>query len=54
MVRSRIPDPRAFFFPSEPPDSKMFCMRAAMLFSISVVDWTDSAKVVSLHRERGG
>ena len=55
MVRSRIPELIAFFFPSAPPDSKRFCINAAMLLRTSGEEQADWARLVSLGwRRRGG
>ena len=54
MVRSRIPELMAFFFPSAPPASKRFCISAAMLFRISGEEQGDWARLVSLRERRGG
>ena len=54
MVRSRIPELMAFFFPSAPPDSKRFCINAAMLLRTSGEEKADWARLVSLGGKRGG
>ena len=54
MVRSRTPDPRAFFLPSAPPDSYRFCISVAMLLSTSGEELTDCARLVSLGMGGGG
>ena len=55
MVRSRIPELMAFFFPSAPPASKRFCISAAMLLRMSGEEQGDWARLVSLRgRRRGG
>ena len=54
MVRSRIPELMAFFFPSAPPDSKRFCINAAMFFRTSGEEKADWARLVSLGGRRGG
>ena len=55
IVRSRIPELIAFFFPSAPPDSKRFCINAAMLLRTSGEEQADWARLVSLGgRRRGG
>ena len=54
MVRSRIPELMAFFFPSAPPASKRFCISAAMLFRMSGEEQGDWARLVSLRGRRRG
>ena len=53
MVRSSIPELRAFFFPSTPPPSNMFCTRVATLRRNSEETLGDCASVVSLGEGEG-